>query len=179
MDLRTANSPRELEEFLHQQRSLGFSARMTAGYCWRWSEAKPGEPLPKDVVIGDWARPWSLRGDRSVMGAPPAPLWATDPAGFSQVGSVYTAQGFEYDWSGVILGPDLVWRNGKWVVDRAASKDPVFRKVIADDDVHRLILNTYKVLLTRGMAGTVIYSTDAATRVKLRELIETPVTAAL
>lgn len=179
MDLRTANSPQELEEFLHQQRSLGFSARITAGYCWRWLEAKPGEPLPKDVVIGDWARPWSLRGDRSVMGAPPAALWATDPAGFSQVGSVYTAQGFEYDWSGVILGPDLVWRNGKWVVDRAASKDPVFRKAVADDDVHRLILNTYKVLLTRGMAGTVIYSTDAATRVKLRELIETPVTAAL
>ncbi|WP_307781908.1 DNA/RNA helicase domain-containing protein [Streptomyces sp. MBT65] len=73
-----------------------------------------------------------------------------------------------------MFGPDLVWRNGAWIVDRAASKDPVFRKVTSDAEVRRLILNTYKVLLTRGMIGTVIYSTDAETRAKLRELIETP-----
>ncbi|MEV5592908.1 DUF2075 domain-containing protein [Streptomyces sp. NPDC052496] len=179
MDLRTANSPQELEAFLDQQRSLGFSARMTAGYCWRWSEAKPGQPLAKDVTIGDWARPWNLKGDRSVMGAPPAALWATDPAGFGQIGSVYAAQGLEYDWSGVILGPDLLWRNGTWIVDRAASKDPVFRKATSDAEVRRLILNTYKVLLTRGMVGTMIYSTDAETRAKLGDLIGTPTTAAL
>jgi len=60
-----------------------------------------GEPLPADVKIGDWTRPWNLKGERSIMGAPPSALWATDPAGFGQVGCVYTAQGFEYDWSGV------------------------------------------------------------------------------
>ena len=52
------------------------------------------------------------RATASVGGAPPAALWATDPAGFGQVGCVYTAQGFEYDYAGVILGPDLVWRDG-------------------------------------------------------------------
>jgi DUF2075 family protein len=36
--------------------------------------------------------------------------------------------------------------------------------------VNRLIRNTYKVLLTRGMVGTIVYSTDAETREKLREL---------
>ncbi|MEV0642017.1 DUF2075 domain-containing protein [Streptomyces sp. NPDC050619] len=174
MEVRTADSPKELEAFLDQQRSHGFSARMTAGYCWPWSNAKPGKPLPQDVVIGGWARPWNIMGERSVMGAPPAALWATDPAGFGQVGCIYAAQGFEYDWSGVILGPDLVWRDGEWIVDRTASKDPVFRKTISDSDIRQLILNTYKVLLTRGSVGTVIYSTDAETRVKLRELIETP-----
>ena len=34
----------------------------------------------------------------------------------------------------------------------------------------RLIRNTYKVLLTRGMVGTIVYSTDPETREKLREL---------
>ena len=57
---------------------------------------------------------------RRRRGAPPAPLWATDPAGFSQVGCVYTAQGFEYDWNGVIFGPDFVWRTDRWVIDRSA-----------------------------------------------------------
>ncbi|MFS4108117.1 DNA/RNA helicase domain-containing protein [Streptomyces sp. PD-S100-1] len=172
MQLLVADSPQQLEEFLEARRAQGYGARMSAGYCWPWSpEPKPGDPLPADVSIGDWARPWNLRGERSVSGAPPSALWATDPAGFGQVGCVYTAQGFEYDWSGVIIGPDLVWRGDRWVTDRTASKDPVFRKSTSDADVDRLIRNTYKVLLTRGMIGTIVYSTDPETREKLRELV--------
>ncbi|MFZ4182360.1 DNA/RNA helicase domain-containing protein [Streptomyces pseudogriseolus] len=171
MQLLVADSPQEMEAFLEAQREKGYGARMSAGYCWRWSpEPKPAHPLPLDVVIGDWARPWNLRGERSVSGAPPAALWATDPAGFGQVGCVYTAQGFEYDWSGVIIGPDLLWRGDRWVTDRKASQDPVFKKSTPDADVDRLIRNTYKVLLTRGMVGTMVYSTDPETREKLREL---------
>ncbi|MFJ4577942.1 DNA/RNA helicase domain-containing protein [Streptomyces echinatus] len=171
MQLLVADSPQEMEALLETRRARGYGARMSAGYCWRWSpEPKPGAPLPLDVVIGDWARPWNLRGERSVSGAPPAALWATDAAGFGQVGCVYTAQGFEYDWSGVIIGPDLLWRDGRWITNRAASKDPVFKKATPDADVDRLIRNTYKVLLTRGMIGTIVYSTDPETRQRLREL---------
>ncbi|MER5575672.1 hypothetical protein SAMN06272771_2254 [Streptomyces sp. Ag82_O1-12] len=172
MQLLLADSPEEMETFLDGRRGQRHSARMSAGYCWPWSpEPKPGRPLPADVRIGDWARPWNLRGDRSVSGAPPSALWATDPAGFGQIGCVYTAQGFEYDWSGVIIGPDLVWRHDRWVTDRTASKDPVFNRSTPDADVDRLIRNTYKVLLTRGMVGTVVYSTDRETQEKLRDLV--------
>ncbi|MFE9026571.1 DNA/RNA helicase domain-containing protein [Streptomyces iakyrus] len=184
MDLRVADSPAELEAFLRTKQTGGDRARMTAGYCWPWAKEEPndGEPLPLDVVIGEWEKPWNLRGDRSVSGAPPAALWATDPAGFGQVGCVYTAQGFEYDWNGVIIGPDLVWREDGWVVNRAASHDPdLRRKSVTDEVVGRLVRNTYKVLLTRGMKGTILYSTDPETRAKLRELVESgrPVAAAV
>ncbi|MEU9465338.1 DUF2075 domain-containing protein [Streptomyces avermitilis] len=173
MKLLVADSPQEMEDFLQERRAEGYGARISAGYCWTWTTKYPsGQDLPTDVVVGDWARPWNVFGERGVAGAPPAALWATDPAGFDQVGCVYTAQGFEYDWSGVIVGPDLVWRGDRWIVDRAASKDPVFTKATPDKLVDELIRNTYKVLLTRGMVGTVIYSTDAETRAKLRELVE-------
>ncbi|MDB1088735.1 DUF2075 domain-containing protein [Streptomyces sp. ACA25] len=172
-ELMAAESPQELEDFLVSRRAEGYGARMSAGYCWTWTKKVTPEmaSLPADVVIGDWERPWNVFGDRSVLGAPPAPLWATDPAGFGQVGCVYTAQGFEYDWSGVIIGPDLVWRTDRWVVDRSASKDPSFSKATPDDEVDRLVRNTYKVLLTRGMVGTVVHSTDPETREMLRSLI--------
>ncbi|THA41209.1 DUF2075 domain-containing protein [Streptomyces sp. A1547] len=171
--LLTVDSPQELEDFLTARKAEKYGARMAAGYCWNWTKEITSEmtELPADVVIGGWAKPWNVPGDRSLFGAPPAPLWATEEAGFGQVGCVYTAQGFEYDWSGVIIGPDLVWRTDGWVVDRTASKDPIFTKATTDEDIDRLIRNTYKVLLTRGMIGTVIYSTDAETREKLRELI--------
>ena len=117
--------------------------------------------------------PWNAKpgAGRLAPGIPPSNFWASDPNGLDQVGCVYTAQGFEYDWSGVILGPDLVWRTDRWVVDRSASKDPSFTKATSDEDIDRLIRNTYKVLLTRGMVGTIVYSTDRETREKLRSLI--------
>jgi len=125
------------------------------------------------VKIGDWSRPWNVKGDRRVGEAPPAPLWASDPHGFDQVGCVYTAQGFEYDWNGVILGPDLVWRTDRWESRRDGNKDPDFksRKNVSDHDFDRLVRNVYKVLLTRGMVGTLIYSVDPETRDKLRALV--------
>ncbi|MFD3810677.1 DNA/RNA helicase domain-containing protein [Rhodococcus sp. NPDC058639] len=171
--VRVADTPEEMEHLLSQQMERGYSARMTAGYCWPWSNADKDGNLVPDVQIGSWARPWNSKSDRRTGDAPPAPLWATEDGGFGQVGCVYTAQGFEYDWNGVILGPDLVWRNGRFTTDRAANRDPDFknRTKISDVRFDRLVRNVYKVLLTRGMIGTVIYSTDAETRAALRDLI--------
>ncbi|MGH3303576.1 MAG: DNA/RNA helicase domain-containing protein [Streptosporangiaceae bacterium] len=162
-----------MEHFLRSKIDAGYGARIAAGYCWPWSDPRPDGSLEADVVIGDWSRPWNLKGERATGGAPPATLWATDPAGFGQVGCVYTAQGFEYDWNGVIIGPDLVWRGSGWAEVRSANKDPDFRNRsrITDLDFGRLIRNVYKVLLTRGMIGTVIYSPDQQTRDFLASLI--------
>ncbi len=160
------DSPHELEGWLQSRQAEGYGARITAGYCWRWSDPRADGSLIDDVKIGEWSHPWNLKGERATGGAPPAALWASDPAGFGQVGCIYTAQGFEYDYAGVIIGPDLVRRGDRWVTDRTASKDPVLtrRTQVTDADVDRLIHNVYKVLLTRGMLGVGIYPTDRETR---------------
>lgn len=123
-ELRTAVSPAAMEATLLAMVGQSYGARMTAGFCWPWSNPRPDGSLVDDVVIDDWSRPWNLRGERAVGGAPPASLWATDPAGFGQVGCVYTAQGFEYDWNGVIFGPDLVWRTDRWVGSTQGLQGP-------------------------------------------------------
>jgi uncharacterized protein len=175
--VQVAETPYEMEHLLRGRLDAGYGARMAAGFCWPWSDPRPDGSLVPDVVIGDWARPWNVRGERAVGGAPPAALWATDPAGFGQVGCVYTAQGFEYDWNGVIIGPDLVWRGDRWAAVRDANRDPDLRSrtKVTDHEFERLVRNVYKVLLTRGMIGTIIYSADPETREKLRSLI--PVTS--
>ena len=166
------DSPWELERRLRERNDNGYTARICAGYCWKWSDAMR-DGLVNDVVIGDWARPWNSKEDRRVGTAPPAALWATQEGGFDQVGCVYTAQGFEFDWAGVIIGPDLVWRDGRFETVRSANKDPHFRnpKTVPDDDFDLLVRHVYKVLLTRGMIGTILYSPDAQTREALRALL--------
>lgn len=166
------DSPWELERRLRERNDNGYTARISAGYCWKWSDAKR-ESLVDDVVIGDWARPWNNKEDRRVGTAPPSVLWATQDGGFDQVGCVYTAQGFEFDWSGVIIGPDLMWRDGRFETVRSANKDPHFRnpKTVPDEDFDLLVRHVYKVLLTRGMIGTILYSPDAQTREALRTLL--------
>ncbi len=171
--LSVAQSPAELDAAMNAKQNEGYTARITAGYCWPWSDPNVDGSLVDDVVIGEWRRPWNLKGDRATGGAPPSALWATDPAGFGQVGCIYTAQGFEYDWNGVIIGPDLVWRTDRWVARRSESRDPAFRsaKTVPDEEFDRLLRNVYKVLLTRGMMGTTIYSTDPETNRLLTQFI--------
>lgn len=166
-----ADSPAQMEEWLDARRDEDYSARVVAGYCWPWSDPRPDGALVPDVQVEGWSRPWNLKGDRSIGGAPSAALWATDPAGFGQVGCVYTAQGFEFDYVGVILGPDLVLREDGWQAVRAANRDPDFRNrnAVSDEEFDGLVRNVYKVLLTRGLRGVLIYSTDAETRERLRD----------
>jgi len=167
--LSVADAPSEMEAQLESALQAGYGARLAAGYCWKWSDPVPGG-LVADIEIGDWHKPWNNKKQSSHAGAPGTPFWASDPAGFEQVGCVYTAQGFEYDYSGVIMGPDLVWRTDRWVPHPEFSFDtPVKRGT--RDEFDGAVRNTYKVLLTRGMLGTVIFSTDHETQQMLRSLI--------
>jgi DUF2075 family protein len=172
-EIAVASSPFEMEALLLSKEKVGYRARMSAGYCWPWSNPRADGTLVPDVQVDDWARPWNVKSDRKIGEAPGSPYWATDAGGFGQVGCIYTAQGFEYDWSGVIVGPDLVIRDGVAQTVRSANVDPAFRGSAADSatfDAH--VRHIYKVLLTRGMIGTVIYAVDHGTREFLHQLVD-------
>jgi energy-coupling factor transporter ATP-binding protein EcfA2 len=160
-------SPEALESWLELQNpGGGDTARIAAGYCWPWSDpilTESGKALVNDVVIGDWRRPWNAKPEKPVPGVPASHFWASDPRGFDQVGCIYTAQGFEYDWSGVIFGDDFVRRGDNWLARRDRSHDGQVRRA-SDEEFPALVRNTYKVLLTRGMKATATYSVDPETQ---------------
>lgn len=107
-DFRIFPSVEELDRAIRQRAEEGFAARVTAGFCWPWSKSNSDGTLVEDVVVGDFRQPWNARPEATKLaaGIPKAPLWATDPGGIEQVGCVYTAQGFEFDYAGVIIS----WR---------------------------------------------------------------------
>src|SRR5439155_12613898 len=125
--------------------------------------------LAPDVTVGDWSMPWNARPDagRLRKSIPKSNFWANDPAGIEQVGCVYTAQGFEYDYAGVIFGRDLVWRPRKgWIGQPEYSQDTIVKRGAKQDPDRftELVKNTYRVLLTRGLRGCYVHFEDEATR---------------
>lgn len=173
-DFRILDSPEELDAAIRAKSNEGFVSRLTAGFCWPWSEPNRDGTLVNDVRIGAFIRPWNAKADARHLAEniPSSNLWAYDPYGKEQVGCIYTAQGFEFDYAGVIFGTDLVHRNGsQWVGQPQNSYDKVVKQSKAK--FVDLAKNTYRVLLTRGMRGCYVYFQDEETEHFFRSRTET------
>jgi len=159
-DFQIIDSPTELyQKVAAIDAQDGKTARLTAGFCWPWSsELGPDGDLVKDVHIGDFAMPWETKD--TIKNIPPGYVkwfeWAYRPEGIKQVGCIYTAQGFEFDVIGVIVGPDLyVDGDGKLAVNKNAIADPVLKR--SGDGIDSYVRNIYRVLMSRGMKGCYVY----------------------
>jgi DUF2075 family protein len=157
--------PMALAATIEQRNAAGQNARMMAGFCWPWSKPMADGQLINDVTIGAFERPWNAQPDARKLapGIPKAQFWATDPGGATQIGCIYTAQGFEFGYAGVIWGEDLVIRGGVWVGQKSASRDHVV-KTRSGERFIDVVKNAYRVLLTRGMQGCSICILDPETR---------------
>ncbi len=167
-EFRIVDSVTSLEKLVRERNANGDTARLVAGYCWNWSNPDANGQLVNDVVLDHWSMPWNARPNatRLARGIPKSLYWASDPNGINQVGCIYTAQGFEFDYAGVIFGPDLVYNpdTAEWMGNRTASRDRTVRMERTPEDFTKLVQNTYRVLLTRGMKGCFVYFMDANTR---------------
>ncbi|HVB12984.1 MAG TPA: DUF2075 domain-containing protein [Nitrososphaerales archaeon] len=173
-DLKIFNTPEELEIAIKEKVKSGHTGRVTAGFCWAWSDPNPNGSLKDDVVIGDYRRPWNAKPEARILaaGIPKSNLWAYDPNGIDQVGCIYTAQGFEFDYAGVIFGDDLVYDFDKqtWVGNPENSADTVVKR--SKEQFVELVERTYRVLLSRGMKGCYLYFVDKDTERFFKSRIE-------
>lgn len=168
------STPNDLRKRILSYNKERNRARLVAGYCWPWNSKKDKKAM--DIIIPEenFEMQWNLTEDGM--------LWIISPDSVNQVGCIHTCQGLEVDYVGVIIGPDFVIRDGKWVCRseyRAGSdksvhglkslikKNPQRGKEMGD----LIIKNTYRTLMTRGMKGCLVYSTDHQTRDWLSEMI--------
>lgn len=165
-DFRVLDSPNEVRRLIEARNQSSNRARMVAGYCWDWKSKK--DPNAQDVVIPEFgfSMQWNLEDG--------APLWMIAEGSVKQIGCIHTCQGLEADYIGVIVGPDLIVRDG--IVQTHPQKRSKHDKSLKgyksafeiDPDAARakadaIIRNTYRTLMTRGMKGCYIYCTDRET----------------
>ncbi|MEO5949866.1 MAG: DUF2075 domain-containing protein [Candidatus Saccharimonadales bacterium] len=163
-DFKVLDSPAELHEVIVEKNNLKNKARLLAGYCWKWISGK--DSSLKDIQIDNYKATWNLKAHGQ--------SWIIHPESVSEVGCIHTSQGLELDYVGVIIGPDLIVRNGKIITDvskRASSDKSVqgWKKMMKEDPksasarFDMIIKNTYRTLMTRKQKGCYIYCTDKET----------------
>lgn len=170
-EFKVMNSPVDLQNKIVELNTISNRARTVAGYCWPWNSKK--DKFAMDIVIDEYgfAKQWNLTQDGM--------LWIISPESVNQIGCIHTCQGLEVDYVGVLLGDDLVIRNGEWVCQsdkRARSDKSVFgmKKLLKENpskgkEIAELIIkNTYRTLMTRGMKGCFVWSVDSETQEWLR-----------
>jgi hypothetical protein len=162
------DSPHELYRVIAEKNRLEpNSARMVAGFCWKWSNPNPDGTLAKDVVIEDFAMTWEGKEGTTALApdVPPASLWPFDPRAVDQIGSIYTIQGFEFDYVGVIFGKDLMYSfdNYAWEGHPENSADSTVKREKNPETFLKLVKNTYRVLLSRALKGCYVYFADKDT----------------
>lgn len=153
-------------------------ARLVAGYSWEWpSEGRKRGGKLAHVEADGLSLPWNFDGEN----------WATSEDGITQAGCIHTSQGLEFDWLGVLIGEDLIFRDGEvrgdpskraktdaslngWKTEfKKASDDQERANVLARVD--RIIKCTYKVLLSRGRLGCFVWCADPALREYLKDRV--------
>ena len=153
------------------------SARMVAGWCWDWNTKENPQvdrssgDLRCEVDLLDeygFALPWETqqtpKGDFSYKYAKDADSWCNQKEGVNQVGCIHSIQGWETDYVGVIIGPDLVWddKEKRLRYNPNGNNHNLSKKSSRENDL--LILNTYRVLLTRGKKGCFVFACDPKVR---------------
>lgn len=166
-EIKVFDDPNKLRDELRKKNDVNNKSRMVAGYCYDWNvKYHRGE---WDIMLpNDFKAKWNLEKDD---------IWAINPKSFEEVGCIHTCQGMEFDYVGVFIGKDLRFENGKVITDKKMiSRDDktsgIRLSTTSDDLADKLIRNTYKVLLSRGMKGCYIYCEDKALRNYLKKATE-------
>ena len=155
------------EEILKRDHEHGLS-RLLAGYAWPWNSKK--DPDLHDIELEGMKLFWNRT----------ATDWINSETSPEEVGSIHTVQGYDLNYAGVIIGPDLGYdpTTGKIVFHRENYHDkkgkennPRLGISYSDEDLLDYVVNIYRVLMTRGIRGTYLFVCDSDLRTHLEEML--------
>lgn len=168
-DLRFFEDAAEMHREIKRLDASEGLARLLAGYAWRWKSKN--DPSAVDIELDGLG----LRWNGTAMD------WVASEGSVEEVGSIHTIQGYDLNYAGVIIGPDLKYdrENARMVFDRSSYYDTQGKMnnrmlgiEYSDDDLRAYVRNIYAVLLTRGIRGTFVYVCDGELRAHLRPFFD-------
>jgi len=160
---------RFVEDIKTKNQVVGLS-RLIAGFSWEWKSKN--NPEEYDIRIDGVHLRWNSNTDN----------WIESSRSVEEVGCIYTIQGEDLNYVGVIIGEELLYRDGKLVYNPDGYKDKGAKRrsmsqvidnhTLTNEQMLQQILNVYKVLLSRSIKGTYVYVCDPQLREYLSQFFQ-------
>lgn len=176
LELRCWDDLNDLDRYLHSLLSAGHHVKWYAPFCWKWTFDTRNKDIKIAQPSGDFEKPWNPQPKEEQY------RWYVGEKEeyLDQVGCIYTAQGLEFDDTGVIWWDDLCWDDDlhDWHIDLSSNCDATFMAAIqkssqpSKQEIVELVLNTYRVLLTRAKSSVHIWFRDPVTRDHVRKVLD-------
>lgn len=167
-DLRFFDSFSEMKREIEvMEREYGL-ARLLSGFAFPWNSKK--NKSAHDIEIEDHKLFWNRT----------ATDWISSKTSVEEVGSIHTIQGYDLNYAGVIIGPDLTYDENtkriefvreKYFDVKGRENNKQLGREYSDEEIRQYVLNIYRVLLTRGIKGTFIYVSDPQLRSHLAKYL--------
>lgn len=172
-DFRIFDSPTEMFNEIKRKNESNNKSRVVAGYCWDWKSKQDRMAYDIEIPQFFFRKQWNFNSNEP---------WLIGEKSIDQIGCIHTCQGLELDYVGVIVGPDLSYRNNRVVTDgtkRSPNDQSLkgFKTKLKENpkealqQAEAIIKNTYRTLMTRGMKGCYVYFCDQALAEHFRELM--------
>ena len=172
-DFRIFDSPTEMFNEIKRKNELNNKSRVVAGYCWDWKSKQNHMAYDIEIPQFFFRKQWNFNSNEP---------WLIGEKSIDQIGCIHTCQGLELDYVGVIVGPDLSYKNNRVITDglkRSPNDQSLkgFKAMLKNNPKEALqqadaiIKNTYRTLMTRGMKGCYVYFCDKALAEYFKELM--------
>lgn len=163
-DLRIFETLEEMHQMIIEQDQKHGLSRVVSTFDYL--HKKDGETYYVCESNGEYKMPWNTTGGKTT--------WAEKSETIAEAGSIYTIQGFDLNYVGVVLGPSVTYDETKdcLVIDTNLYKDTgAYAGIDGVKDVElakeQIVLNSINVLMKRGVRGLYLYASNQALRDKL------------
>lgn len=155
-DFRFFNDVNDMVESIKALEKEYGLCRNAAGYAWEWISkgSKSYEEVVKqgkeDITIGNYKYVWNMTNEEFIL---------SDNA-INEIGCIHTLQGYDLNYIGIVLGYEIDYNpiTNKIEVDLSKFYDKYVKQGCDYKTVEKFIINSYKVIMTRGIKGCYVYA---------------------
>ena len=157
-----------IQAIKHKDKEMGL-CRSVAGYSWEWV-SKGCRSLDEvkrkgleDITIEGYKYIWNMSNTE----------WILRPSSIDEIGCIHTTQGYDLNYVGVIFGEEIDYDNEKnqIIIDSSKHHDFNVQRGASAEELKNYLINSYKVMMSRGIKGCYVYACNPSLREYLSRFI--------
>ncbi len=145
--------------------------RNAAGYSWEWISKnykdykKVVSDGKQDIQIGPYKYVWNMNNQEFIL----------SENSINEIGCIHTLQGYDLNYIGLIFGREIDYNpdTNSIEINLDLFYDKYVKQGCDRQTVENFILNSYKVIMTRGIRGCFVYAYNDNLKQYLKKFIKT------